>query len=194
MQQQNLLRKERIRKLLKGYSAKRKKVKKSFPSAVLVPLVEHQKDLCILFIKRTDLVKYHKGEISYPGGTKDHHDRNLRETLLREINEELGINSAKIEILGSIDEQITVTNFLVRPYIGYLPFPINVTPDPFEIADIIIIPIHQLLYQPVHKEVIMRNRTAMILYTYYYEKYTIWGATARILHNFFEIIKGTKIG
>ena len=189
MQNTRNLKKRRIRNLIKRYKPRKQNAKKYLPSSVLIPLVEKNNDPQILFIKRTNLVKHHKGEISYPGGTKEQSDRNLRDTLLREINEELGISSSQIDILGYIDEQITLTNFLVRPYIGYLMPPFELNLNKFEIADVIYIPISHLINQISHEEVIMRDRNAMILYTYYYGKYTIWGATARILHNFFDIIK-----
>jgi 8-oxo-dGTP pyrophosphatase MutT (NUDIX family) len=185
----SLLAKERIRTLIKQYSPARKDMQKYLPSSVLVPLIEEHNELAILFIKRTNFVKHHKGEISYPGGTKEKRDRNLRVTLFREIKEELGIERDMVDLFGYIDEQITITNFLVRPYVGSLRYPVELKLESYEIADAIPIPIKPLLEQSPHEEIIMRDTTAITLYSYYYQKYTIWGATARILHNFFSILR-----
>src|SRR5512135_1974120 len=82
----------------------------SFPhAAVLVPLFEKQGHCHLLFTKRTEQVKHHKGEISFPGGVFDEGDVDLRKTALREAFEEIGLNEDDVQILGTLDDIVTVT-------------------------------------------------------------------------------------
>ncbi|OGF65532.1 MAG: hypothetical protein A2Y62_18740 [Candidatus Fischerbacteria bacterium RBG_13_37_8] len=161
-------------------------------SSVLVPLVKKNKQYAILFIKRTNLVRHHKGEVSFPGGLLEKTDKNLKETVFREVHEELGLSDKYIEIIGVLDDAITVTtNYLVRPYVGFLKNIDQLNPNAFEVADIIYVPVSALLNQKVHQEIIFINNAPKILYTYFYDKISIWGATARILHNFITLLSSS---
>ncbi len=161
-------------------------------SSVLVPIYFYMNKPSILFIKRSNLVKYHKGEVSYPGGTYDNNDNNLLETALRETEEELGINRNSVQIICQLDDEITVsTNFLVRPYLSFINNT-QIIPNPLEIEDIIYIPIKNLLCQKAQTEYRLNKINIALYYSYYYKTILIWGATARILHNFTNLIKDYK--
>lgn len=162
-------------------------------SSVIIPLIEKDNDLLILFIKRTNLVKYHKGEISFPGGMKEKEDKNTKETVLRELKEELGINKNFIKIIGELDDIITITKFLIRPYIGLVKENFNLKINSQEVADVIYIPLKNLLLQEPHKEIIIAQGKPMITYCYFYKNIMIWGASAKILHNLLEIIKTSSL-
>ncbi len=90
-------------------------------AGVLLPLLE-EGDVCkVLFTKRTDCVEHHKGQISFPGGAVDEEDASIEETALRETHEELGLSEECIEILGRIDDTLTVaSNYIVHPVVGLI--------------------------------------------------------------------------
>ena len=89
------------------------------PSAVLVPIYHKQGEYYILFTKRTEDVKNHKGQISFPGGVHQEEDRTLVDTALRESAEEIGLMPNDVEVLGELDDTTTVTSsFIISPFVG----------------------------------------------------------------------------
>ena len=142
-----------------------------------------------MFTKRTERVQYHKGEVSFPGGAYEETDSGLRFTALREAFEEIGLISQDVEILGELDDFATITNFVVTPFVGVIPYPYNFRISRYEIEQLIEVPITALLQkskigegevdyqgQPVHS------------YVYEYQGVVIWGATARILTHFLDLV------
>jgi 8-oxo-dGTP pyrophosphatase MutT (NUDIX family) len=162
----------------------------SFPhAAVLVPLFQKGEDYHILFTKRTDQVKHHKGEISFPGGMMDKEDLNLEKTALREAFEEIGLKESDVQILGALDDIVTVTEFVVTPFVGLFPYPYPFKTSTIEIAELIEVPLSALLKEGCFKErEIMRGTKKEIVNTYQYKNHLIWGATARILKQFLDLI------
>ena len=163
---------------------------RSFPhAAVLVPLFENGGECQILFTKRTDQVKHHKGEISFPGGMFDEEDGNLKKTALREAFEEIGLNEEDVQILGTLDDIVTVTEFIVTPFVGVFPYPYPFKVSPIEIAELIEVPLKSLLDSDCfgEKEIIQNDRRR-IVQTYQFKHHNIWGATARILKQFLDLI------
>jgi 8-oxo-dGTP pyrophosphatase MutT (NUDIX family) len=161
------------------------------PSAVLVPIYQEQGEYHIVFIKRTDTVKTHKGQISYPGGGREKGDKTLRDTAIREACEEIGLRPEDIEILGEIDDEITTTsNYVVTPFVGMIPWPYKFTIEKAEVAEIITVPLSALLDRTNLKMDIETLDGGIIVdsYNYHYKGKVIWGATARILHKLLDII------
>ncbi len=159
------------------------------PAAVLVPLFRKEGSHHVLFTKRTDLVKSHKGEISFPGGVFDESDRTLKATALRESYEEIGVKATDLEILGCLDDVITVTNYLVRPFVGFLPYPYPFVISPKEIDEIIQIPLLALFERDrFDQKIIQSQGRERVIYTYRYGRHVIWGATAWILKQFLDLI------
>jgi 8-oxo-dGTP pyrophosphatase MutT (NUDIX family) len=161
----------------------------SFPhAAVLVPLFERAGECHILFTKRTDQVKHHKGEISFPGGMFDEEDGNLKKTALREAFEEIGLNEEDVQILGTLDDIVTVTEFIVTPYVGIFPYPYPFKVSPIEIAELIEVPFKSLLDSGCFGEIeIIQNDRRRIVQSYQFKHHNIWGATARILKQFLDL-------
>ena len=114
---------------------------KSRPAAVLIPLFFKNNQAHLLFTKRTDYVEHHKGQISFPGGSRDDGDATLEITALRETEEEVGIKSNHVTILGQTDVFLTNTHFLVTPFVGFYnyPYPYNINDG--EIDRLIEIPL-----------------------------------------------------
>ncbi len=162
-------------------------------AAVLVPLFNKNGSCHLLFTKRTDLVKYHKGEISFPGGMADDNDLNLEKTALREADEEIGLKEKDVQIVGLLDDIITVTQFIVTPVVGLFPYPYPFQTSQIEIAELIEVPLSLLLDQGNFSErEITRAGRREIVFAYQYGEHIIWGATARILKQFLDLIPLSK--
>ena len=162
----------------------------AFPSAVLMPIFKKGGEAHILFTKRTDFVEHHKGKISFPGGKKDEDDTDLLQTALRESFEEIGLHSDEIEILGELDDELTLTsNFVVSPFVGCIPYPYKFELCCEEVKELMEVPIPVLLDRANFREDVIRDgdRT-MPAYFYHYGDQIIWGATARILKNFLDLV------
>ena len=159
-------------------------------AAVLIPLFKKGKDYHLLFTKRTEQVKHHKGEISFPGGAFDEGDFQLEKTALREAFEEIGLREEDVQVLGALDDIITRTEFIVTPFVGIFsgyPYPFKLSP--VEIEELIEVPLPRLLDQGCFGErVIIQGDSERAVESYQYGKYIIWGATARILRQFLELI------
>ena len=158
-------------------------------AAVLVPLFKKGQDCNIVFTKRSDNVRYHKGEISFPGGVFDERDLELERTALREADEEIGLKENDVQIIGVLDDIITVTQFIVTPFVGLFPYPYPFKLSPVEIAELIEVPLSSLLGEDCFSEKeIIRGTRKEVVYAYQYENHIIWGATARILKQFLDLI------
>jgi len=164
-------------------------------AAVLVPLFEKEGECHILFTKRTDQVKYHKGEISFPGGVFDEGDLELERTALREADEEIGVKENDVHLMGVLDDIVTITEFIVTPFVGHIPYPYPFKTSPVEIAEMIEVPLPSLLEKDCfsEREIIRMGRREMV-YAFQYKDHVIWGATARILKQFLELIRSTASG
>ena len=184
--------KAKIEQILAGYERKTIVNLALKSAAVLIPLFEKD-DIChILFTKRTDKVQYHKGEISFPGGGYEEKDRgSMKRTMLREVCEELGVAARDIEIFGELDDFITTSNYVVTPLVGEIPYPYNFKLSPFEIEKLIEVPVKSLLADhPAKEDKIEFDGQLWDSYIYEYEDNVIWGVTARILHQFLDLIFG----
>jgi len=159
-------------------------------SAVLVPIYYKQGQYYILFTKRTDRVKEHKGQISFPGGAHHKGDRTLVDTALRESAEEIGLAPGEVKVLGELDDTLTETsNYVISPFVALIPSPYQFKVDGWEVEEIIEAPISALLDKDLHQQtrVIDIDGQAVTSYFYHYQGRVIWGATANILHQFLDI-------
>ena len=134
-------------------------------------------------------MKEHKGQVSFPGGARHEGDGTLLDTALRECTEEIGLAPSDVEILGELDDTVTaVTNYIVTPFVGIIPWPYQFKVDGWEVEEIIEVPISALMDKDCLRqktEVIRGQRVTS--YFYHYRGRVIWGATARILHQFLDI-------
>jgi 8-oxo-dGTP pyrophosphatase MutT (NUDIX family) len=178
---------QRLRELL----SQRKKVRITDPSrtraAVLVPIFRKDGQYYLLFIKRTNRVRVHKGQISFPGGAYEERDGSLLNTAIRESAEEIGLAADDIQILGEMDDQESVsTNYVITPFLALIPCPYHFRLDRHEVQELLEVPISALLGKDnQHTEILPDKR---ITYSYRYGNEVIWGATARILKPLLEIL------
>jgi len=162
-------------------------------AAVLVPLFQKEGDCHLLFTKRSEQVKYHKGEISFPGGVVDEEDKELINTALREADEEIGLKESDVQIIGLLDDIVTITEFIVTPIVGLFTYPYSFKVSEVEIAELIEVPLASLLEEDCFSErEIFRGGQNEIVYAYQYGKHIIWGATARILKQFLDLISSSR--
>jgi 8-oxo-dGTP pyrophosphatase MutT (NUDIX family) len=157
-------------------------------AAVLVPIVRGPEP-SLVFTVRTQRLSRHAGEISFPGGLQDEDDDDLMATALRECHEELGLAPSSVDVLGALEPVHTsVSAILVVPVVGMLdPGPAFV-PNEWEISEVLEFPIARL----APAEAVVEWQLADNMYTgfaYEVDGYTIWGATARILNRFLEIVR-----
>lgn len=154
-------------------------------AAVLVALVPRGGEWHILLTKRTDTVEHHKGQISFPGGMIDPGDADPVATALRETEEEVGIPSSQVRVLGRLDDFYTaVTPFHVTPIVGTIEGEFTPAPNPQETAEVLLASMRELL-DPAR----WRQETWMGVPVSFYDVagVTVWGATARILDQFLDI-------
>ena len=158
-------------------------------SAVMMLIMEKDNEAQVLLTKRTSKVGTHKGDMSFPGGTRDEEDKNLLSTALRETQEEVGIAPEDIEVLGEFDHFMSIAGFHVSTFIGIIPYPCAYTVSEDEIEACVEVPLHLFRDKKFDKkQEIEFEGDRYNIYHYYYGSYEIWGLTARILTDF-----GTKI-
>lgn len=157
------------------------------PSAVLGLLFPHEGELNLLFIRRTEDGHAHSGQISFPGGRQEPSDADLKATALREAQEEVGIRSAEVRLLGGLTPlYIPVSNFHVYPYVGFADKRPDYNISKQEVAYVLEAPLSRL-FVPERKivtEVRPASRPGMVMKVPAYalnDQHFIWGATAMIL-------------
>jgi len=181
--------KQRLRQVLSLRQKRHVVATGRVPAAVLLPIYYKQRQYYILFTKRTETVKEHKGQICFPGGAYQEGDGTLVNTALRECAEEIGLMADEVEVLGELDDIVTVASgYIISPFVGLIPWPQALKVDPREADEIIEVPISALLDKDCLREEIKTiDGEAATLYFYHYQGRVIWGATAKILNQFLDI-------
>lgn len=157
-------------------------------AAVLVPIVDRDDGHGLLFTKRAEHLGEHPGQMSFPGGGVEPEDESLRETALREANEEIGLDPTEATVIGQLDDIRTITEYAVTPFVARVPDR-HYEPDHQEVAEIAILPLSALL-DPDNYEFERRSHAhygEIPLHYFHVGDYTVWGATARILVQFLEL-------
>ena len=159
------------------------------PAAVMLLLYPKDCDYCVLLNKRSMTVEHHKGEMSFPGGARDPDDSDFEDTARRETEEEMGIARDDITILGRLDDSVTRSNFLVKVFVGTIPYPYQFNPSSHEIAEVVEIPV-SVLRDPatLRWDSIIADGARTAVRSYGYQQHLVYGATAKILDQFLAII------
>ncbi len=182
-----------IKEKLKKYSGKEIESPQDICAGVLIPLFEAGGETFVLLTKRTEMVNQHKGEVSFPGGMCEDEDENTLGTALRECCEEIGLEKEDVEIVGRLDDMVTLTGFIITPYVGVIPYPYSFKPNPREVAYIIHLPLKHLIeVEPSLEEHVRDGRTELVP-SFYYKGEKIWGATCRILLKLRKIIRDEQV-
>lgn len=158
-------------------------------AAVLIPVFFKEGEYHLLFTKRTDLVKTHKGQICFPGGHYEPEDITMLKTALRETNEEVGIPPADIEIAGELDSTVNASSgYIITSFVGLIPYPHPLKLEEREIEEVLEVPVSFLLDPGnLREEMWERNGRKFQVQFYNYHDRIIWGATGRILKIFLPI-------
>ena len=160
-------------------------------SGVLVLLYSLKGRLHVPLILRPTYDGTHSGQVAFPGGGIEEGDRDLTETALREAYEELGIAPNDVQVLGALTElYIRPSNYEVYPTVGRLDAKPIFRPDPSEVAQLLEVPLTDLL-DPTNQrreQWHLADRSALVPY-YAIQEQTIWGATAMILSELLAVVR-----
>ena len=157
------------------------------PASVLFPLVPREDGFFVLLTQRTDHLRDHPGQISFPGGRVEPQDRSPQDTALREAQEEIGLGARHVEVVGYLPDYRTVTGFCVTPVVALVTPPFDLRPDPREVAEVFEVPLAFLLDPGNHQRHEMHYRGALRQYfAMPYGDYFIWGATAGMIRSLSE--------
>jgi len=158
-------------------------------AAVLVPIVKRTDGLNVLFTRRTDHLNHHPGQISFPGGHTEEHDESAEHAALRETHEEVGLPESYIQTIGRLNDYVTRTGFRVTPVVGLVEYPYPSDPDDHEVAEVFEVPFSFLMDPANHQKC---SRIFMGKRRYFwampYQDYYIWGATAGMLKNLYDVL------
>jgi len=160
------------------------------PAAVLVPLVLRPAGTTVLLTQRTDHLYDHAGQISFPGGRLDPGDSTPEAAALREAEEEVGLSPDRVELIGRLDTYVIArTGYEVVPTVGLVRPPIELRPDPFEVAAVFEVPLSFVLDRNNHQR---HTRTfdgvERWFHVMQFEERYIWGATAAMLVNLVDML------
>lgn len=167
-------------------------------ASVLVPIVDRADGLRVLLTRRTEHLKDHAGQISFPGGRQEEHDADVVAAALREAHEEVGLAPEHVEIVGALPVYTTVTAFRVTPVVALVEPRFSLALDPFEVAEAFEVPL-AFLMDPRHHR---RHRFEVEGVTRHFlsmpwdgvdaegrpRQYFIWGATAAMLRNLYRFL------
>jgi len=170
--------------------AKRQAAGKVTRAAVLIPLLLKSDGLSVLLTQRTNHLRDHAGQISFPGGRMDPEDSGPHETALRESKEEVGLERERVEIIGHLPEYLTVSGYSVTPIVGLVKPQAEYVLDEFEVADIFEVPL-QFLMDPANHQIRVwqSEQGGRSFYAMPYQDRFIWGATAGMLRNLYHLLK-----
>jgi 8-oxo-dGTP pyrophosphatase MutT (NUDIX family) len=158
----------------------------STDAAVLVPLYLDGDELVAVFTERHSDLRRHAGEISFPGGRQDASDEDLRETALREAEEEIGLASADVELVGALPPVGTfVTGYRVHPFVGSIRPGHTWTPAPAEVERVLELSLPDLV-RGFESRRLLRKGVPIKTPTYTVDDHLVWGATARIVESLLE--------
>ncbi|WP_372885119.1 CoA pyrophosphatase [Shimia sp.] len=161
------------------------------PAGVLVPVATWSGRPQLLLTKRASHLKHHPGQIAFPGGKQDEDDADAVAAALREAEEEIGLPTGNVEVLGTLPHHETVTGFTVTPVLGRVKAPFDIRPEPGEVDEVFSVPLDHVTDPrrfSVQSRLWMGQRRAY--FTVPFGPYYIWGATARILRGLADRLAG----
>lgn len=162
------------------------------PAGVMLLVYRKDNEYCILLQKRSSRVDSHKGEISFPGGKRDPNDESMLATAIRETHEEMGIDPQDVRVFGALDQTSTTTGYLTYPFVGTIPYPYNFYPSEQEVAEVLEVPVSSLMDTANRRgEMRVVNGDLQCAPVFAYDGHIIFGATARILDRFIEMLQSS---
>ncbi len=153
-------------------------------AAVLIPLSEENGEARVWLVRRPKAMRSHAGQVAFPGGKSDPADDSFTATALREAHEELGIARSSVDVLGSLDDYLTITGFTISPCVGWLASDIKVDHNPTEVERAFAVPLRTFLH-PASGALPWRGWTV--------DGELVWGATAAIVRGFASIVRALVV-
>lgn len=158
-------------------------------SAVLIPLLEVDGELSVVFTRRSATLPVHPGEISFPGGHIEADDASTLDAAMREAWEEIGLPANRCEVLGAMDDFSTVTGYRITPHVVLIRGPFEFKPLQEEVAEVLCVPWATFDTQPAdYRLEVFRKGRREHFPLYRHEGHVIWGATARIMADFLDVV------
>lgn len=197
---------------LRGRKADILEHERSSKSAILLPLVDYQGEICVLFEKRSAQLKQQPGEICFPGGGVEESDQGTAVAAVRETCEELGIEADDIDLIAPLDIMVTPFNTIIYPYVAYIKDYARIMPNCDEVEEVFCVPLSFLSKnKPIIKKMSLKmdapedypfelipygknypfRQASYPQHFYLWKDRVIWGLTARILNHFLNLIKCT---
>jgi 8-oxo-dGTP pyrophosphatase MutT (NUDIX family) len=165
-------------------------------SAVMILLFHEAGVLKVVFIRRSFYVGIHAGQMAFPGGRFEETDSSVEETAFREIEEEIGIKSDDIELLGRIsDIYVPPSNFLISVFVGYLANKPVYLPDEREVAEVIEIDFNEFLMPDAITQksfFVPSSNQTVLAPCYQTSKCDIWGASAMVMSELIDMLTNNK--
>jgi 8-oxo-dGTP pyrophosphatase MutT (NUDIX family) len=155
-------------------------------AAVLLPLYGWPERPGLVFTERRADLRRHAGEVSFPGGRQDGPGEDLRETALREAQEEIGLDSSDVELIGALPPIGTyVTSYRIHPFVGLIPEDLRLEPNPAEVATVLSFELEKLRDAYAMRRLVRRG-VPLRTPTFEIGRHMIWGATGRILRDLLQ--------
>lgn len=152
------------------------------PAAVLAAVFRRDDRYSVMLTRRAQTLSSHRGQIAFPGGRRDDTDPSAAANALREAQEEVGLDPARVEVIGYLDDYPTISRYLVTPVVGLVDGPFTPAPDPSEVAEVFELPL-QVVVDPASYERKSLSRGGLVVpyYELNWGDYRVWGVTAGIL-------------
>ena len=178
---------EKIRKALADHNPlKNTFVRKR--ASVLIPLLESEGEIFLMLTRRSNKMRSHPGQVSFPGGKQDRDDEGSMHTALRETHEEIGLPGEKVHVIGALDQILSLHYYLVTPYVGFIPSDFVPVPNIDEIESVFKVPLTFFMKSESHWSEEKQTLTFPVLIHHFeYNGYDIWGLTAKLIFRLLEV-------
>lgn len=163
------------------------------PAGVLIPVTRTAASLSVLLTQRSAELKHHAGQVSFPGGRMEEHDKDVRITALRETHEEIGIEPHHVSVIGYLGAMPTITGYAVTPVVGLVSDAAELVIDHTEVEFVFEVPLAFLLDERNDRQVVREYQgRSYPMVEFHYGDQRIWGATAQMIVRLRKVLKNNR--